>query len=351
MAQDITSYEPIFIDTFNFTNEEEICSIIRILLNGESIFEIQDFKNILKEHIKSIIDNREFIANPIADGKNIDFYSSYTYGITKEDFLNKPMLWFTPCIEQAMAFPFDISKNEQRRYPMHFIKFNFSRQKQFRPTFLISSNPKNINIFTPIFFNDKIISNRIIKYILINVFHMEDHEDTLNIGLSTEYNNRILYILDAINRIYAGHFIINGYINLQDQCEFAMLYTKYFIKDSSIKIYSYDKLLYKDVYIVKFSDLSYDAMFYNSIDEKVCNDVKRKIGTNNINYIQGQNINYLKCPNNLTFTLINIEDEFDIITYNCNGFHPQILDLYNKYLKKYLKYKQKYLKLKNKIKL
>jgi hypothetical protein len=350
-------YQHVYPD-YTFSNEEQIRNIVRILLNGETIFGIPNFKNKLIDHVNSIKDNTDFFAFPNKDFKDQKYYSSYTYGITKEQFLNKPMTWLTHCIEQSISFPFDSSKG-MFTYPLHLVEFKFHKKKFPVVQFLISRSTSNDNIFTPIFFNDKKTSDLIVKYILINVFRMNDNAQILTTGLAIENNNRILYILDALNRIHAINPTITGYINLGDQCEYAMLYTAEYIDSSSVKIYSYDKITINlkynihNNYTYNISDIS-SVMFKQDIAEKIVEEVKRRVYDqtmdvfDQLTYRQAFK-NFMKCPNNLTFILKNIEDEHDIITHTCTGRSPSID--YHKYAQKYLKYKHKYLKLKNKIKL
>jgi hypothetical protein len=139
------------------------------------------------------------------------FYSAYPTEMSKDDFVKKKYIWLTPEIAQSLLF---ILGDKKMIQPVIF-KFAFKRP-------LILLNPQKAN-------------NTDIKNMFVTSSSYIQQIDKILGKLDSQYNNKILYFIDAINKLINDeNYRIDGYRNRRDQNEIAVVELSSVIKESSI---------------------------------------------------------------------------------------------------------------------
>jgi hypothetical protein len=315
------------IDTYNIqqTNEH-----IKYLFNFEKVEvneqNLQEIKTKIKEHEK-----RQFFieVNNLDEIKKLNttnyFYSAYPNNMDSNDFGEKQIVWFTERMDQAILHPLDTKEI------LNPIMFRFKLLENYICIF-DSSDKDNIKIFETISSN---IRRKLVDYVNTTKKTVEFTSKNIFIGNNNKY---ILYVIEAINRIFACDFFkISGYKNHYDQSEIALINFNTLVDKSSLIKYIYTKIKYDGVETIfplqKPQDIRqiYDTPgFYKGfflINRDIYED-KLRMDCSKTN----MQIYYKEEGKDL-------EEVFDCST----------ISSIDSYRKKYMKYKQKYLQLKNKI--
>ena len=283
---------------------------------------------IMKEFLKGI----GFIFYNIENDKK-NHYSAYPTNITKENFVNKNIIWVTERYDQALLHPLD---NKQIKDPIIF-QFKFRKY-----LILLQSNEfNNEKIFDEISIE---LTNKFIEFMNKNPLNGFTRD---NIYLGNN-NINILYIIEAINRIIENDFFtFNGYINMKDQCEIAVLDFKQLVDRESVKKYVYTKIVYNGVEKTFPLETTRDIRQFYDIEgfyktgtprEDIPNFLIPDAFVQNRNNIKSR----MTCHNKNFQIYYQIEDKSTPESiFNCLNF-----SLEDFWRNKYLKYKLKYQKLK-----
>ncbi len=277
---------------------------------------IENYKFIIKE-VKIDIqfyDIFKFNSNNI---KNLDEFK-YLYSAYQKptDITQKPHIWCSPTLDQALLHPFNIIRTRSDLIYPNIFRFKILNPENF---YLLNSRDKNnINIFKYII--DNYIIQQIIKY------YNTDEQKVF----SGEKNYRILLILEIINKFLPDNIKINGYYNYYDQNEIA------FINDDNL-LTNINLSNYKSIKFINEDNIEQTLNF--PIDKNTF--VKQGLGelTGYKEHYQKQDLYRMFCHKYYSIKYESFDNKDQIETYICKNSEEY-------FKQKYLKYKQKYLKLK-----
>jgi hypothetical protein len=325
------------ISIFSFNN---IISIYNNT-NDENLHEIK--QHMIDLHKKRILDNYKRTDYPYKNSfriidTSLDYYSAYLTSISKEEFAHKNMVWFTKRLDQSILHPLD---NKDITEPVMF-KF-----KLLRPIVVLYNNiPDNTDIFDFISTNIKTKFIKLLNCIETRTPNADGSESiTPEIFLFTISNNKnILYVVEAINRIFCGTFYFDGYMNPSDQDEIAVIHFYDIVNPSKI-----DKFNYVNIYQKTQSDPNDPD---NS--KEIIKNINIPYSGPNIgnHYYMMKMVHLMKCGQNETLKIKYENDSTkEKYVFDCNDYKTHTAPyLYQDPIQaKYLKYKQKYLKLKAQI--
>jgi hypothetical protein len=143
---------------------------------------------------------------------NVDkfFYTSYH---NKTDILERKYIWCSDVFSQSLLHIFNVIRGIKATIEPHIYRFTFTEEIKL----LQSPNKNNIDIFRYIF-DDSLIDE-------INKYFIETYKNILEDIFSGEKNIRILLILEIINEFLPKKMRFNGYYNIYDQSETAIINT------------------------------------------------------------------------------------------------------------------------------
>ena len=252
------------------------------------------------------------------------FYSAYGTSINIRD---KEFVWTTQIIDQALLHPFNKNRlvNSMIVQPIIY-RFNIKPSN----IVLVSHEKDNIDIFNKLL-------NPVINKIKAHYTNLDDKiagdTNIFNANIfKGEKNNRILYILKALNTIISQFNItISGYYNYYDQDEYAFLNFNNIVDNIissnyiSITYKKEDKLeiIYNfPMSIANYNIISGDGTKYTYIEPKTFKTIKYRMSCNNL----------------INITYKNFDTDTSII-YNCKPDEEYFKNKYLKYKNKYYDYK------------
>jgi hypothetical protein len=251
---------------------------------------------------------------------NIFFYSAYPIDLSIDNFIKKNIIWFSYRLDQAILHPLDTKEISQPVF------FEF-KMKNVPIIILQSTDKDNKQIFTGI--------PGIIEKFITFINNLQGETFTIDNIFSGNNNKYILYLLEAINRIYNCKFFkINGYMNELDQCEIALMGFNNLVQSDSVIKYIYTKLKYNDCETIlplvparNIRTIYEISGFYHQsyINNGIIDNTKSRMDC------QSKNLQiYYKAENTTEEYMFNCLELSSAITFE----------------QKYLKYKAKYLQLK-----
>jgi hypothetical protein len=158
-----------------------------------------------------------------------------------EDFANKYIIWCSDELQEALLHPLD---NHLVTQPVLF-SFNFKKNLRL----LNSTTLSNLEMLMT-FFDSKIFSGTFNK--IVNVFDQIDaidirYNESLSLVFRGSNNKRLLYIIEALNRVINDEQLkIDGYKNINDQNEVAVVGFSTIIAHLTINKNVYTKIIYNN---------------------------------------------------------------------------------------------------------
>lgn len=271
-----------------------------------------------------------------------DYYSSYLK-ITKDQFMEKNLIWISPKLDQALIHIFDINRklpiNDE---PIHPSIFKFKINKSIN---LIES--KNLN-------NEGIFKN-ILEDSLISEIEGILRSNSIP-NFQGEKNKYILLILIELNKFLSPENQIYGYMNYFDQNEIGLINFNDLVDRDSVKESKYLSITVHSK-IVDQKIINHDSpiTFVFPLAKDDFNLLVKQT-----QYVTSGNAEYFAKERGEKFTVresmwrMIMQDRRNKIEYQnfddiskVESWNPSELEKF--FELKYLKYKQKYLQLKKKL--